>query len=250
VKLKNIEDKVANCDFLTAALLKIARVDTYDADAVLEEMQSLEGILEQVQTALSRKLGNEVGVSGSGALFKDASTGDGDASTGVPRSASVSGKSSFSWRRLRSKNSAVGLGNSYMSRVTTDSHKEATSIASLPMTPTPTNRPTKRDLTQVQFTGPNAMYMSSLARLFDAAQAIGELISAGKQIALLTNVDQIARQVEDPGLRHADKTQVGLELCTRHAAEFFGFYVCRFVLSDLGLLLDKYLKRGSEWVLT
>jgi hypothetical protein len=94
------------------------------------------------------------------------------------------------------------------------------------------------------------MYMSSLARLFDAAQAIGELISAGKQIALLTNVDQIARQVEDPGLRHADKTQVGLELCTRHAAEFFGFYVCRFVLSDLGLLLDKYLKRGSEWVLT
>ncbi|KAM0327805.1 hypothetical protein ACHAPQ_007324 [Fusarium lateritium] len=250
VKLKNIEDKVANCDFLTAALLKIARVDTYDADAVLEEMQSLEGILEQVQTALSRKLGNEVGVSGSGALFKDASTGDGDTSTGVPRSASVSGKSSFSWRRLRSKNSAVGLGNSYMSRVTTDSNKEATSIASLPMTPTPTNRPPKRDLTQVQFTGPNAMYMSSLARLFDAAQAIGELISAGKQIALLTNVDQIARQVEDPGLRHADKTQVGLELCTRHAAEFFGFYVCRFVLSDLGLLLDKYLKRGSEWVLT
>lgn len=61
--------------------------------------------------------------------------------------------------------------------------------------------------------------------------------------------DQIARQVEDPGLRHADKTQVGLELCTRHAAEFFGFYICRFVLTDLGLLLDKFIKRGSEWVL-
>ncbi|KAM0347417.1 hypothetical protein ACHAPU_004938 [Fusarium lateritium] len=250
VKLKNIEDKVANCDFLTAALLKIARVDTYDADAVLEEMQSLEGILEQVQTALSRKLGNEVGVNGSGALFKDASTGDGDTSTGVPRSASVSGKSSFSWRRLRSKNSAVGLGNSYMSRANTDLNKEATSIASLPMTPTPTNRPPKRDLTQAQFSGPNAMYMSSLARLFDAAQAIGELIKVGKKIPSLTEADQIARQVEDPGLRHADKTQVGLELCTRHAAEFFGFYICRFVLSDLGMLLDKYLKRGSEWVLT
>ncbi|KAM0550833.1 hypothetical protein ACHAPJ_008696 [Fusarium lateritium] len=236
VKLKNIEDKVANCDFLTAALLKIARVDTYDADAVLEEMQSLEGILEQVQTALTRKLGNEVGVHGSGTLFKDASNGDTDTATGVPRSASVSGKSSaFSWRRLRSKNSAVGLGGSYASRVVgTDAGKEISSIASLPMTPTPTNRPPKRDLAQVQFTGPNAMYMSSLARLFDAAQAI----------------DQIARQVEDPGLRHADKTQVGLELCTRHAAEFFGFYVCRFVLADLGMLLDKYIKRGSEWVLT
>jgi hypothetical protein len=177
VKLKNIEDKVANCDFLTAALLKIARVDTYDADAVLEEMQSLEGILEQVQTALTRKLGNEVGVQGSGALFKDASNGDGDTTTGVPRSASVTGKSSFSWRRLRSKNSAVGLGSAYANRGATETHKEIPSLASLPMTPNPTNRPPKRDLTQVDFTGPNAMYMSSLARLFDAAQAIGKSVS-------------------------------------------------------------------------
>lgn len=63
------------------------------------------------------------------------------------------------------------------------------------------------------------------------------------------NADQIARQVEDPGLRHADKTQVGLELCTRHAAEFFCFFICRFVLSDMTMLLDKFIKRGSEWVL-
>lgn len=235
VKLKNIEDKVANCDFLTAALLKIAKVDTFDADAVLVEMQSLEGVLEQVQSALTRKLGNEVGVQGSATLFKDASIGaDGDAGTGMPRSSSVSGKSAFSWRRLRSKNSAVGLGGSYNSKSVGPDASNIPGIPSLPMTGHPTSRPAKRDLTQAQFTGPNAMYMSSLARLFDAAQAI----------------DQIARQVEDPGLRHADKTQVGLELCTRHAAEFFGFYVCRFVLSDLGMLLDKFIKRGSEWVLT
>lgn len=252
VKLKNIEEKVANCDFLTAALLKIERVDTCDADAVLEEMQSLEGILEQVQTALSRKLGNEVGVQSSGTLFKDATNGDDSAAPGVPRSSSVSGKSSFSWRRLRSKNSAVGLGGSYTSRlVATDTGKDVPSIASLPMTPNPTSRPAKRDLTQAQFTGPNAMYMSSLARLFDAAQAIGKCIDFLETLADTNNyIDQIARQVEDPGLRHADKTQVGLELCTRHAAEFFGFYVCRFVLADLGLLLDKFIKRGSEWVLT
>ena len=66
---------------------------------------------------------------------------------------------------------------------------------------------------------------------------------------LTKGIDQIARQVEDPGLRHADKTQVGLELCTRHAAEFFGFYICRFVLNDISMLLDKFIKRGSEWVL-
>lgn len=62
-------------------------------------------------------------------------------------------------------------------------------------------------------------------------------------------IDQIARQVEDPGLKHSSKTHVGLELCARHAAEFFGLYVCRFVLSDVSLMLDKFIKRGSEWVL-
>ncbi|KAL7951957.1 hypothetical protein V8C42DRAFT_23129 [Trichoderma barbatum] len=235
VKIKNVEDKIANCDFLTAALLKLAKVDTLDADAVLEEMQALEGVLEQIQSALTRKLGNEVGVQGSGLLFKDASLMDGDGGSSVPRSGSVSGKASaFSWRRLRPKTSGVGLGGSYSSRNASAEVKEVTTLPTIPMTPKPASRPAKRDVTQAQFIGPNANYMGSLARLFDAAQA----------------VDQIARQVDDPGLRHADKTQVGLELCTRHAAEFFGFYVCRFVLADLGLLLDKFIKRGSEWVLT
>ncbi|KAL7929559.1 hypothetical protein V8C35DRAFT_315088 [Trichoderma chlorosporum] len=234
VKIKNVEDKIANCDFLTAALLKLAKVDTLDADAVLEEMQALEGILEQIQSALTRKLGNEVGVQGSGLLFKDASLMDGDDKSNVPRSGSVSGKASaFSWRRLRPKTSGVGLVGSYSSRNASTEAKEVATLPSIPMTPKPASRPAKRDVSQAQFIGPNANYMGSLARLFDAAQA----------------VDQIARQVDDPGLRHADKTQVGLELCTRHAAEFFGFYICRFVLADLGLLLDKFIKRGSEWVL-
>ena len=65
----------------------------------------------------------------------------------------------------------------------------------------------------------------------------------------LRPIDQIARQVEEPGLRHSSPTHVGLELSARHAAEFFGFYICRFVLADVSLLLDKFIKRGSEWVL-
>ncbi|KAM0743733.1 hypothetical protein ACQRIT_001992 [Beauveria bassiana] len=210
--LKNVDDKIANCDLLTAALLKLAQVDTCDADAVLEEMQSLEGILEQVQATLTRKLGNDVGVQGSVTFFKEAG-GDGDGSSGVPRSSSVPNKPSFSWRRLRAKSSGVALSGAYNSSRTAvgDAVKGDMVVPSLPMTVQPTSRPPRRDLAQAQFTGPNANYMSSLARLFDAAQA----------------VDQIARQVDDPGLRHADKTQVGLELCTRHAAEFFGFYICR-----------------------
>ncbi|RYP86406.1 hypothetical protein DL770_004911 [Monosporascus sp. CRB-9-2] len=237
VKLRALEDKTSQCDLLTAALLKLARVDSTDADAVLDEMQSFENILEQVQATLTRRLGNDVGTHGM------ANDKDGESATQVvPRSASVSSKSAFSWRRLRSKGSAANLTSAYGSKSSSGgggaggSEKEIVTITgsgtipSLPMVAHPSSRPAKRDVTSVKFDGPNAGYMASLARLFDAAQTV-------------------ARQVEDPGLRHADKTQVGLELCTRHAAEFFGFYICRFVLQDLGLLLDKFVKRGSEWVL-
>lgn len=62
--------------------------------------------------------------------------------------------------------------------------------------------------------------------------------------------DQIARRVEDPSLRRSSQTQVGLVLSMRHAAEFFGFFVCRFVMLDVSMMLDKYIKRGSEWVLS
>ncbi|OAA66662.1 MIT domain containing protein [Niveomyces insectorum RCEF 264] len=241
VKLKNLDEKISNCDLLTAALLKLARVDTCDADAVLEEMQALEGVLEQVQNVLGRKLGNDVGVQSTNALFKEASTGveTENGSGAVPRTSSVSSNArSFSWRRLRSKNSSAGLSSNYSAvgrknSVTDGGPKDGGILPSLPMTTHPTSRPAKRDVASARFTGPYALYMGALARLFDAAQSI----------------DQIARQVEDPGLRHADKTQVGLELCTRHAAEFFAFYICRFVLSDVSLLLEKFIKRGSEWVL-
>ncbi|KAI1121170.1 hypothetical protein F5Y10DRAFT_282692 [Nemania abortiva] len=244
VKLRNLEDKMSQCDLLTAALLKLARVDSTDADALLDEMQSFENILEVVQATLSRRLGTEVGTQGI-ITFKDEKDTE---VPPVPRNNSVSGKgSAFSWRRLRSKGSAVNLAGTYGAKTNSggggasavpgipekDVISPGGSMPSLPMVAHPSSRPAKRDVSSVKFDGPNANYMASLARLFDAAQT----------------VDQIARQVDDPGLRHADKTQVGLELCTRHAAEFFGFYICRFVLTDLGMLLDKFVKRGSEWVL-
>lgn len=264
VKLRNVEDKVAACDYLTATLLRLGQVDTYDADAVLEEMQSLEGVLDQLSTNLSRKLGADVGVQNPSVLFKDFSNGadtEPPSSATVPRSASVSGRSAapFSWRRLRTKNSAAGLNAAYNSNGKPGGENgiDSPGLDSLPMTLQPTSRPPKRMVDQARFSGPHAGYMESLARLFDAAQTVGEHYCPCPLCsdfiyywsALLTAlVDQIARQVEDPGLRHADKTQVGLELCTRHAAEFFAFYICRFVLTDLNILLEKFVKRGTEWV--
>lgn len=181
VKIRNVEDKIANCDFLTAALLKLAQVDTFDADAVLEEMQSLEGVLEQVQIILSKKLGNEVGVQGSAGMFRDAPAA-GDADYGIiSKSASMSSKSSsFSWRRLRSKNSGVGLANNYSSKPSSaDGPREGLTMTTLPMTSNSLSKTrfAKRDVSQVQFSGPNANYMGALARLFDAAQALGKFVT-------------------------------------------------------------------------
>ncbi|KAI0206988.1 hypothetical protein F4808DRAFT_447565 [Astrocystis sublimbata] len=245
VKLRNVEDKISQCDLLTAALQKLARVDSTDADAMLDEMQTFENIFEMAQATLTRRLGAEVGSQGM-ITFRDEKESEAPA---VPRNNSISGKGgAFSWRRLRSKGSAVNLASAYGSMKANGNGAGTAAVSgiperdvaspgvpmpSLPMVTHPSSRPAKRDVASAKFDGPNANYMASLARLFDAAQT----------------VDQIARQVDDPGLRHADKTQVGLELCTRHAAEFFGFYICRFVLADLGMLLDKFVKRGTEWVL-
>jgi hypothetical protein len=191
VKLKSIDDKISQCDLLTAALLKLGRVDSNDADAVLEELQSFELIIEQVQNTLTRRLGGEVGTQGIGS-FKDK---DDDAS-GAPdnntrtasRSASVSGKSGgFSWRRLRSKGSAANLGGAYGGKGNSGgsggdiAEKPAdvvgtganSALASLPMVANPSKRPPKRDVASATFDGPYATYMASLARLFDAAQTVG-----------------------------------------------------------------------------
>lgn len=235
VKLKAVDDKVSQCDLLTAALLKLGRVDTLDADAVLEEMQSFEMILEQVRINLQKKLGNEVGLSGSAGLLKSSpASEEPQADALAAKSSNMPGKSYLaSWRKLRSKSSGAGINATYASLPAKESSRDVLTMPSLPMTATPSSRPHRKLVQKLQNTGPNANYMGALARLFDAVQVL----------------DQIARQVEDPGLKCSSKTHVGLELCTRNAAEFFGFYICRFALTDIGLMLDKFIKRGSEWVL-
>ncbi|KAA8652292.1 uncharacterized protein ATNIH1004_001196 [Aspergillus tanneri] len=171
VKIKAVEEKISNCDLLTAALLKLAKVDTYDADAVLEEMQSFENILDQVQISLSKKIGNEVGVQGAIPLFKSPQGIDDTTSidTLPPKTSTGPGKSYLSsWRKLRSKNSGFGATTSQPS--SKDASKDNLTISSLPMTLIPNSHLTKHSTTQLQFNGPNANYMGALARLCDAAQ--------------------------------------------------------------------------------
>ncbi|KAL8920200.1 MAG: hypothetical protein Q9172_004612 [Xanthocarpia lactea] len=239
VKLKSVDEKVSSCDLLTATLLKLAKVDTFDANAVLEEMQFLESIMEQSQVVLTKKLGSEVGVGNTAWLAKGSGASgetmaNGDVFGG--KSGNISTKSYLSsWRKKMSKTSSAvpGFTGATTNNHPKDGNKEVPLMSSVPMTASQNPRFPHRDLSQVQYFGPHANYMGALARLCDAAQIL----------------DQIARGVEDPGLKHSSSTHVGLELSARHAAEFFGFYICRFVFNDISMMLDKFIKRGSQWVL-
>lgn len=173
VKLKAIEEKISNCDLLTAALLKVAQVDTNDADAVLEEMQALESILDQVQAIWSKKLGSEVGVHGAMNLFKSSSDDSSHYGDQSSKSTSGGGKSYLtSWRKLRSKSS--GPNAAPPSSGSKDSSKDTLTLNSLPMSETLNFRAPKRNVQELKCSGPNANYMHALARLCDAAQVVGE----------------------------------------------------------------------------
>ena len=175
VKIKGLDEKIAACDLLTAALQKLAKVDTYDADEVLEEMQSFESVIEQVRLSLAKKLGNEVGVSNAGSLFKGATTVDDSASSDVltSKTTNASGKSFYSgWRKLRNKSSGAALTSTQSS--VSQAGRDTLTLSSLPMTSNLNTRTRKRNMNPGQFSGANSSYMGALARLFDAVQILGK----------------------------------------------------------------------------
>lgn len=197
VKLKHVEDKVASCDLLSAALLKLATIDDRDADAVLEEMESFETIVSQVQTSLSKKLGSDVGAQGISSLFKEAPASVTSPSDALSRQDTIdqagntnstgSGKSSskgyFSFgRKLRSRPSETALAKSYTS-VREHVSGEGLKMSTVPMTSSlqlPSNRGAKNDgrpvtpSGEVKIDGPYANYTSALSKLCDAAQVLGK----------------------------------------------------------------------------
>lgn len=186
VKLKNIEEKISACDFLTAALGRLARTDTCDADAVLEELQGFEEAMDRVQIVLVKRLGGEVGIQSMGTLLKDAATTN-ESSAVSPefvkdgQHKTNSGKSYLSsWRKLRGKNSVSGVAaggvggggpgakdgpGMIMSSV------PMTSFAGVQKRSIPTN---KREIKDLTLDGPLKDYMLSIAKLSEAASALGE----------------------------------------------------------------------------
>ena len=178
VKIKNEDDKVSSCDLITAALLKLGRVDTLDADVVLEEMQSFELVLDQVQSVLAKKLGGEVGLHGAATLFRPSPIMD-DHEPLASKSTNMSSKSYLSsWRKLRSKNSSgPGAQPPLNNMITRDGTRDTLTMRSLPMTSNINRRFPRREVSKVQGIGPHAQYMAALARLCDAVQVLGKQIT-------------------------------------------------------------------------
>lgn len=172
-KLKNVEDKIAACDMLTAALAPLDGVNTLDADAVLEDLQKFEEIMERVQMTLIKKLGHEVGVGNATTMFKDADRGGMD---GAMDSKDSKNAAKFSWRKLRGKPSVSGVTNA-----PGGGSGDTCTMSTVPMTSfngvekrTGHRRDALRDAT---FEGPHKEYMASIARLCEAAQVIGKSLS-------------------------------------------------------------------------
>ncbi|EPS44258.1 hypothetical protein H072_1769 [Dactylellina haptotyla CBS 200.50] len=243
VKLKCIEEKIMASDNLTTALKKLSLVDRTDADLLLKELQDLESVMTKTEVILTKKLGSDVGASGASAMFKGTdndgdSMGNGiDTGSGMKGSGSSSGGRSY-WKKLRSKNTSSIISGS------SSSYGALPSARSLESYSENINHGggggagygAGMEMENGEhpgfggFTGPFAGYMYALSKLFEAAQVL----------------DQLSVHIESHSIHI--KTQIGLDLSINRASEFFGLVVCRFVLADVTILLDKYLKRASEWV--
>lgn len=176
VKIKAIDDKISACDLVSAALSKLATVKMDDISAIYEEMNSLEGVLDRVQTVLSKKLGNDVGAAGARTLYgTDGSIPEnGSNSDMVTKSTGINGgKSYFSLRKLRTKNSNTTLSSGYGSsgNLAGEYNFAASGLPKVGVADQSTQP--VRNLDGVTFGGPHAAYISALARLFDSAQILG-----------------------------------------------------------------------------
>ncbi|KAI0757168.1 hypothetical protein C8Q80DRAFT_1090537 [Daedaleopsis nitida] len=82
-----------------------------------------------------------------------------------------------------------------------------------------------------------ALYVQGLSRLFQVAQILDEHTKAASPAALAPLYTAFP-----PDIRAALDTKL------RHASEFFAKVVLTFVIRDMALLLDKYVKKCEKWL--
>ena len=81
------------------------------------------------------------------------------------------------------------------------------------------------------------MYVQGLSKLFAQAQILDEHTKAILQ-----------QPTAEVFKRFSPSLLAALELKLRHASEFFAKVVLTFVIRDMALLLDKYVKKCEKWL--
>ncbi|GAA5903390.1 hypothetical protein JCM5296_005636 [Sporobolomyces johnsonii] len=231
-KLVAIETKVRMLDLLSSGLDSVDKAGRMLLSAALasssgerwardeaarfgKELESFEGLAEGIHSTLAKKLGNGLIPAAGGGIGGGAGGKEDRGAAGGPtgRKGSTAGFAAWSAK----------LGRS-LDRVT-----NGVSLDS------------------------QATYVETISKVFKQAQCIDH------HLALLLSVSTI------PSATYSDATPFPspdssaydllptpdkhrLERQLRRASEFFGQVVCRFVMRDVGVLLDKYVKRGGAWL--
>ncbi|GAA5916286.1 uncharacterized protein JCM6883_001447 [Sporobolomyces salmoneus] len=197
-----------------------------EASRFMRELENFEGVVEGVQNTLAKKLGGglinptgggigssafndkEFGGLGAGVSGKDVGGGGGSGSGKDGRKGSSTGGQFASW------SSKFQRG---FDRVT-----NANGVS----------------------TDSQAHYVETIARLFRQSQCIDHHLA----LLLLNSASSTAQPEGSAYALLPVSERHRLERQLRRASEFFGTVVCRFVMKDVGLLLDKYVKRGGAWL--
>ncbi|KAJ2969817.1 hypothetical protein NUW54_g12875 [Trametes sanguinea] len=82
-----------------------------------------------------------------------------------------------------------------------------------------------------------ALYVQGLSRLFQAAQILDEHTKAASQQSIAPLYAAFPADI-----------RAALDNKLRHASEFFAKVVLTFVIRDMALLLDKYVKKCEKWL--
>ncbi|GAA5938654.1 uncharacterized protein JCM15063_005381 [Sporobolomyces koalae] len=268
-KLVALETKVRMMEIVINSLISIARTGStvldrstsshhphlqhaHEArDSVLrfeKELEGFEHVMEEVQNTLSKKLANGlIQPFGSGIgndNFHSTNGGGGGASLSTVSSLSTQGGLGE-----RNEFGAIGPGkdsSEFGARVG-GSVKEGRKGSTAGSQFASWSSKFQRGLDRV--TNANGVsldsqttYVDTIARLFKHSQCIDQHLVVLLAATAATSSDSSAYAL----LTLSDKHRVERQL--RRASEFFGTVICRFVLKDIGLLLDKYVKRGGAWL--
>ncbi|GAA5917238.1 hypothetical protein JCM6882_005538 [Rhodosporidiobolus microsporus] len=245
-KLLYIETKVRMLDLLSTGLDALersgkglllvplgssaaARAAREEAARFARELEAFEGLAEGIQSTLGKKLGaGVVGAPGGGI---------GGGIGGVGGGGGVGGSAAEKDPKTGRKGSTASF-SAWSSKLSMSLNRVTNGVS----------------------LDSQATYVDAIAKVFKQAQYLDHHLShlfpspssPTSSLSLSSPTSPTSPILDDPSTNPyallPPQERHRLERHLRRASEFFGTVICRFVLRDAGVLLDKYVKRGGAWL--